>query len=165
MSKSMPVCLTFDNVNWVDSSSAEIISDLMSIGEANILCLFSTRDKSLPKELSGCNINLHHELTMLSDESSLKLISSLVSLEDDVAQRIVEKTRGNPLFIHELSQCIGINDGALPDSIYDVIMVKLDRLQLDERLFLTNAAVIGQVFDVRVLEGIGLAKERLLHES
>lgn len=155
-----PICLVFDNVNWIDNSSAEIIQGLMSAEDANLYFVFSTRDKNLPAGLADCNINAHQELTTLSDEYSLKLVSSLVNIDADLAHKIVEKSCGNPLFIHELSLCGGLKSSALPDSIYDVIMVKLDRLQLDEKLFLENAAVVGQVFDVGLLDDVSLMQEK-----
>ena len=165
ISTQAPICLIFDNVNWIDNSSAEIIQELMSIEDANLYFVFSTRNEYLPESLSGCNINAHQKLTTLSDEHSLELVASLASVDNAIANKIAEKSRGNPLFINELSLCGNLKDGALPDSIYDVIMVKLDRLQFNEKLFLTSAAVVGQVFDIEVIEGVNLAQEKLLYEA
>lgn len=165
MSRKNPFCLTFDNVNWIDSSSSEIIQGLLQNDAAKIFFVFTSRDKTLSAGLSDCRINYHQQLTNLSDEHSLELISSLANHEKDVALKIVQKSRGNPLFLHELSQCVDLNNETLPDSIYDVIMVKLDHLKLNERLLLTNAAVVGQVFDISVLEGVSQISSGMLYEA
>ena len=78
----------------------------------------------------------------------------VITVQCVVANIIVEKAGGNPLFIKELIGSGTLNENALPDSIYDVVMIKLDRLERAKRSALRKAAVIGQVFDLNILASI-----------
>jgi class 3 adenylate cyclase len=163
ISRSTSLCLIFDGIGWMDSSSAQIILDLQKADDEKILFVFTSRNPNLPLNLSNSGINLHQELKSLSDESSLKYVLSTTDLTEDMGNAVVKKARGNPLFLRELSRSGAVEKGMLPDSIYDVIMVRLDNLDVEERYLLRNAAVIGQVFEEKVLVDMDKMKRRIIH--
>ena len=92
-------------------------------------------------------------------------------MPDDVRGRILAKTEGNPLFLHEVARALidqGVagrdDDGwrlasdsanvAIPDSIQSLITVRLDRLSEGARRTLQSAAVIGRSFDEELLRTV-----------
>ena len=93
-------------------------------------------------------------LQPFSREMSREYILSLSDLDEDLIQKIIEKSGGNPLFIKELINSDLSANSVLPDSIYDIVMVRLDRLGGAERSALRNSAVIGQVIDLNILASV-----------
>ena len=165
LSKKDPTCFIFDNSSWIDSSSADVIKEISSEKGSRIYIVFISRYSELPEQLSGCDIGLHQILGNLSDRDSLAYVKSLASLDDKMTNMVVRKARGNPLFLRELSKSSVVENGIVPDSIYDVIMVRLDNLEAGEKHLLRSASVIGQVFDVGVLGEFKRLNNGAYHES
>ena len=154
MSKEKPICLAFYNVNWMDSSSVELVKEVMSQENEKLYVIFTSRHRQPPENLFYKKPNLIVNLQPFSTEVSHEFICSLGDFDENLVQKIIEKSGGNPLFIKELIQSGSLSEKVLPDSIYDIVMVKFDRLANEERSALRNAAVIGQVFDLNVLASI-----------
>src|SRR5262249_24055453 len=95
-----------------------------------------------------------------------------------VGTLIAAKAEGNPFFVEEVTRSL-LEDGALrrengrvvlardpsdiavPDSIQDVLVARLDRLADDSRRAIQVASVIGREFALRLLERITEAGERV----
>jgi hypothetical protein len=76
-----------------------------------------------------------------------------------VVADIVDRTNGNALFVCELvrkhlEQTTDSADARMPDSIRELVAVRLQALPDDLRSALAQAAVIGHDFDVELLAGI-----------
>ena len=155
ISKNKPVLLLLDNAQWIDSSSAEVLNYILSMAENTSIyvCLIS-RSELPPVKLQQLKPELSLQLRELGIRESKKLISMTNNLSDDDISRIVSRAKGNPLFLKELCQSTPIDNGALPESIVDVIMVRLDQMEDKKKSLLRNAAVIGQIFDVQSLDSI-----------
>src|SRR5207248_626243 len=69
-------------------------------------------------------------------------------LEDPVAEAIVEKADGNPLFLEQLALHAGETPdgrsvGMVPNTIHDVVMARLDRLPSETKQLLQTASLIN----------------------
>jgi tetratricopeptide (TPR) repeat protein len=85
------------------------------------------------------------DLAPLSADESLELANAFLAARPDVARRCVERAQGNPLFLTQLLQS-GADDGAIPGTIRNVLLARLDRLPATERGALQAASVAGQRF-------------------
>ena len=66
----------------------------------------------------------------------------------------------NPLFLRELTQTVNNNEEKLPETIYDVIMSRLDTLKDIHKYILQNASVVGQSFDTDTLQDLLLVNSK-----
>ncbi len=166
LAKDKPLLMLFDNAQWMDRSSSEIIQNVLSIKE-NIpiyICMIS-RTGTLPECLNNFTPDLLLNLKELTKNASKELVSLHSSLSEEDINSIIERAKGNPLFLKDLSQSFEKSHGALPESISDVIMVRLDQMNDQKKSILRNASVIGQVFDLPSLDNIVLANEGSVDEK
>ncbi|MGD8526573.1 MAG: adenylate/guanylate cyclase domain-containing protein [Thioalkalispiraceae bacterium] len=155
ISKQMPVFLFIDNYQWIDSSSKEIIDQLLS--DTRHKRVFVTYAARSIDELSGKIDDSTHtlEIERLEYNDAFKLVRNITkNLDEGVIASYVEKTKGNPLFLTELAKAGDDIEGDIPDTIYDVVMAKLDKLPPDPRYLLQIASVIGRNFDRKLLTNI-----------
>ena len=166
ISKDQPLILLFDNAQWLDTSSAEVIQNILSFAKNSpiYICLISRSD-SLSENLKTFEPDLLLNVKELSNRSSKELISLNQTLSNDAINSIIARAKGNPLFLIDLAQSYTLNQGALPESIVDVIMVKLDQMSDQDKMLLRSAAVIGQVFDLQTLDTIVFDKEGSVDEK
>jgi predicted ATPase len=101
-------------------------------------------------------------LPPLSREDSLSVVRSVRradAVSDRVAEVILEKAEGNPFFLEELSRVV---DGAVesapgpavPDTIQEVLLARIDRLPDEPRRLLQTAAVVGQEVPLALLHAV-----------
>ena len=126
-------------------------------------------------------------LRTLSDHDSLRLAAGMLAMAEfpqELRDLIVRKAEGNPFFLEEVLKSL-LEVGALrqrdgryiltkhiseiyvPNTIQDVIMARIDRLEEVPKRALQLASVIGREFTVRLLERISDVQaqlERFLQE-
>ena len=159
------VLLIFDNIQWIDSSSVEIFKNLFLLSDIPLYVGLISRDDQPPIELAELNPDYFLELKPLSARASRKIISSESKLNNEDKETILGRAKGNPFFLKELSQSGSLDKDSLPESIFDVIMVRLDHLGNRKRSLLRNASVIGQIFDIKTLDTIELEEQATTHEK
>jgi class 3 adenylate cyclase/tetratricopeptide (TPR) repeat protein len=175
--------LVFEDLHWCDHASLELVrATIELVAEVPILILITFRpDRSalswgfgewVREELPEHTVLL--ELEQLTADQSDRLIDELLPVQGmpvDVRSRIVARTEGNPLFVHEVARALidrGLverdGDGwrlagevaevSIPDSVQSLITVGLDRLPDGVRRTLQAAAVIGRSFDEELLRAV-----------
>lgn len=159
-----PVAIFFDNAQWLDRSSLELINEILSLKNSQILVYMASREK-FDKELFTHTENFTpiqlKELT--NHDAKQLLIQYKVSLQ--LIDKIIERAKGNPLFLEELARSDSSPSGSLPESVYDVVMSRLDHLDSVKKSLLKNASVIGQIFDSSVLNSLPSAAKELTSAS
>ncbi|MCI0505943.1 MAG: AAA family ATPase [Gammaproteobacteria bacterium] len=165
VSKKNPVVIFFDNTQWIDSSSKDLVTEVLSLTSSPILFCLASREK--------LDSNLYHpqtsnltemELTELSNQDAKQLLD-YYQVAPDMIDRIIERAKGNPLFLEELARSDTTSGASLPESVYDVIMARLDHLDTMKKSLLKNASVIGQIFDSAVLNGLPSAAKEFSSET
>jgi class 3 adenylate cyclase/tetratricopeptide (TPR) repeat protein len=172
--------VVFEDLHWCDHASLELVRATTElVVEMPILFLITFRpDRSAPswglrdwvqEQLADHSVLV--QLEQLTPDQSERLIEELLPVErmpEDVRGRIVARTEGNPLFLHEVARALidrglveqaedGLRladeaaDIAIPDSVQSVITVGLDRLPETVRRTLQAASVIGRTFDEELL--------------
>ncbi|MEJ2098204.1 MAG: hypothetical protein P8Y38_14060, partial [Deltaproteobacteria bacterium] len=120
-------------------------------------------------------------LEPLNKKMSETLITNVLNinvLRHDIIRQIVQRAGGNPFFIEEVArslideQAVVLKNGAfqvtekigtiaIPNTINDVLMARIDRLDEETRNLVRIASVIGRTFFYRILAGVAGTIENL----
>lgn len=180
LSEWRPLMVIVDDLHWADSSTIELLEFLFRlVKQARILFINLFRPgyeetgqrvlKTLQEHLAVYRVDI--QLEPLNDGMSEAMITSMLDLKGfnhAVVKQIVERAGGNPYFIEEVArsfideEAVILRDGqfrvtdkfgrmTIPNTINDVLMARIDRLEEDARELLKIAAVIGRNFFYRVL--------------
>jgi tetratricopeptide (TPR) repeat protein len=152
---------------------------LESIPEARVLLIFTYR----PEFVHTWGAKSYHSqvtLSRLSNRESLMIASHLLgteALDKDLEEFILEKTEGIPFFIEELIKSLkdlkiiarednryriakDIREVAIPTTIQDVIMARVDSLPEGSKSLLQTMSVIGREFSYDLIKRItGLTEQ------
>ena len=183
-----PLVLVFEDVHWLDGSSAVLVENLLPL-TANaplVICLvgrgesgsftLELQDAARRHEGLAC-VNI--ELARLSKKQTHLLLRNLLGgseLDPHVVRTIESRSEGNPFFIEEIvrhfidtgvlySNERGIwavtesGDLAIPATIQGVIAARIDRLPEGARHDILQASVIGRSFPRRLLRALSHAGE------
>lgn len=145
--------LVIDDAHWLDESSAALLAALIASGTGTgPRLLTTTRHSALPGPLTA-----RVSVEPLADSDVRRLASehSDRALSDAELDAIVERSSGNPLLITELTRAATHTElDGLPDSIEQLVAVRIDALAPASRRILRLAAVVGLEFDVGTLAAL-----------
>ncbi len=114
LSARQPLVLVFEDLHWVDNSSARLLERLLPLVETSplLICGLSRPDPESPAilidEIAAKTHRSHYtavKLTRLSQADSQRLANNLLQIEDlpsSVHETIVRKADGNPFFVEEI---------------------------------------------------------------
>jgi class 3 adenylate cyclase/tetratricopeptide (TPR) repeat protein len=146
-----PIVVTVEDLQWADAPLLDALAALRECArERPLVLLLTTRHEGDPSRAwlpDGVEVL---ELQPLSQAESLELARSVLHAVPEFAQRCAERAQGNPLFLIQLLQAGG-EDGAVPETIGNLVLARLDRLPADEKGALQAAAVAGQRFDAALV--------------
>ncbi len=171
LAKRAPLVVVLDDLHWGESLFMDLVEHLVEwVREAPILLVALARP-----ELRETREALTHpgsrsadviELEPFGPEQSRELVAGLlgsVDLPDELLERILDTTDGNPLFLEELLRML-VDEGSLersgdtwmavggadavqvPPTIQALLTARIERLRADERAVVERAAVIGKQF-------------------
>ena len=184
-SEIRPLILAYEDLHWIDKSSEELLKYVLkSIPGARVLLIFTYRPEFIPAW--GAK-SYHNQLTLnrLSNRESLLMVSHLlgtVELDKKLEAFILEKTEGVPFFIEELIKSLidlkimerannryritrDIKEVAIPATVHDVIMARIDSLPQDTKELLQTVSVIGREASFDLIRGVtGQTENELLHK-
>ncbi|HEU0154990.1 MAG TPA: adenylate/guanylate cyclase domain-containing protein, partial [Stellaceae bacterium] len=158
-----------EDLHWVDRVSEEFLGFLAENFRAVRVLLVATyrpgyRPPWIDKSYAG-----QIPLAPLSRDDSMAMVRSVLrpeNLIELVTREIVAKADGNPLFLEQLALHAGeasdLRSGlAVPATIHDVVMARIDRLPQETKRVLQMAAVIGREFPLRLLGAVWRGREPL----
>jgi predicted ATPase len=160
-----PTLVVIEDIHWMDPDSWEVLDWVTKAAFASsLLVLVTSRPEN---NWNGDRITM----SLLSDEDSRALASLALRaarLESDLAVWLLERAKGNPLFI--LSYCRALRDSGavavdpatgearwsgppppLPLSLQELLLAQVERLSKETREVLRRGAVIGTTFPVWLL--------------
>ncbi len=175
-----PLLLAIDDLQWADDTSVELVNHVVrQVTSRPLLIILAHRtDEASAPTLRLDDLPYHTSvrLTELSEEASMCLLDILLpatpQMPHHLKQLILDKARGNPLFIGEMAYSLienylildeetgvyrartDLGQIEVPDSINRVIMSRIDRLDENSRNVLRVASVIGQQFEYWLLNAI-----------
>ena len=147
-SEIRPLIMAFEDLHWMDEISEDVLRYLLeSISGARVFLIFTYRPEFV-HTWGGRSYHSQVNLNRLSNRESLVMASHLLEtteMENKLEDLILEKTEGIPFFIEEFIRsfkdlsiiekinnkyCLteGIQDIAVPATIQDLIMARIDSL-------------------------------------
>jgi tetratricopeptide (TPR) repeat protein len=170
-----PQVLVYEDVHWMDRATEEsLLFSADSVPTARILQIFTYRT-GYKQPFGERTYHTRIALTTLSAEDSAQMAQAVLateSLPEDLNALIARKAEGNPFFVEEVAKSLRevgairrsgdryvlakrLDEIFVPDTIQDVIMARIDRLEEAPKKTLQLASVIGREFTRRLLERIG----------
>jgi len=190
LAKRQPLLLIVEDLHWSDNLSLDLISLLMD-ELANtplmLLCVYRPEKEHPINHLSDqaqrkC-LDRYTEITLrkLSTVESRQLVDELLTIDnlpESVKNLILDKSEGNPFFIEEVIRSLidrdlvyregerwkardEVSSIDVPDTIQNVILARVDRLQAEAKYVLQCASVIGRLFKYRLLEHLAQQERNL----
>lgn len=170
-----PLILVVDDLHWADVPTLQLLRDVARSSEQTSLMLLGTYretevDDAHPlapvlAELRRARALDSVRVGGLGEADVAELISAQAGREapaKGVIRSILERTEGNPFFVEEVLRDVGIDDDwsaaleriGVPDSVKDLLLRRLRRLDDACKRLLTFAAVSGREFTLDVLEQV-----------
>jgi class 3 adenylate cyclase/tetratricopeptide (TPR) repeat protein len=168
-SRRSPLVILVEDLHWADQMSLEALDRLMAVA-ANlpVLLLITHRPDYEPPPHQIRVLRLEP----LDDAESTALTREVLgtaALAPELASLITGKAEGNPFYIEEVSKSLveagvlervdetyrlgrPIEEVQVPDSVQEVILSRIDRLESESREVMQLAAVVGREFTARVIE-------------
>jgi len=179
-----PVLFVIEDLHWVDPTTIEFLDLLVeNIRDSRILALFTSRP-DFDNRWSG-NPNVSEVgLNRLLPAEAVELMRRVAhdkALPDEIVADVVAKTDGVPLFIEELTKTL-LESGlleqrsdhyelagplpplAIPNTLHDSLMARLDRLSATKGLAQLGAA-IGREFSYALIRAVSPWDEHQLREG
>ncbi len=201
-----PLVLLIEDLHWADQSSIRLLNSLYKTVENHPILFINVfrPDYQETAEMALAAIKDRYEkhhaeirLKSLDEKESELLINKLLTttgFPSKIRTLINERAEGNPLFMEEVIHSIidegfiSIENGkvsvsekiktlVIPETIQEVLMVRIDKLDEDSRTIVKIASVIGRNFFQKVLFEVadddievdrilgGLLKIQLINES
>ena len=173
LARSQSLCLLFEDLHWADEALLELIEFIAArVREVPLLLLTQARPELLEKRpawgrgLRNCTSLALEPLDERHGRDLALLLCQERGLAAGVAEQVVRRAAGNPLFAEELVATIAERGGTtgIPGAIKALIAARLDTLPPQERRAMQLAAVIGKVFwegGLRALGATGDVTEHL----
>ncbi len=182
-SELRPLIIAFEDLHWIDRSSEDVVrSHLDSIPGSRVLLIFTYRPEFI--HTWGAK-SYHNQLTLqrLSNRESLEMLTCILGtreIEKSLEEIILEKTEGVPFFIEEFIKSLrdlkiierkdnsyrlskDIQHVAIPSTIQDVIMARVDSLPERAKEVLQTGSVIEREFSYLLINRVtGLPEKELL---
>jgi len=178
-----PLMIVIEDLHWADKSSIELLGSLFRLAETQrilFINLLRPGDKETGDrivETTRENLPQHYveiALRPLDERMSESLITNMLNISGvhhALIRRIVRRAGGNPYFVEEVvrslvdEEAVVLRNGkfevtekistvAIPITINDVLMARIDRLEVQARNLVKLASVIGRSFFYRVLSEV-----------
>jgi class 3 adenylate cyclase/predicted ATPase len=182
--EQQPVVLIIEDLHWVDPTTIDLLGLVVDrIGGSRILALFTCRPE-FRSPWSGRPGVTELYLDRLPPEEAVELIHRVAdgnALPNEIVADVVGKTDGVPLFIEELTKTLletGLLEKqvgryevagplpplAIPNTLHDSLMARLDRLATTKSLAQLGAA-IGREFSYTLLRAVSPWSDDLLADG
>jgi transcriptional regulator with AAA-type ATPase domain/tetratricopeptide (TPR) repeat protein len=144
-----PLVLVVEDLHWIDTVSAELLTSLAGIVSKRPILMVTTYRPGYRPPWIDRSYATQLALPGLTPGESRTLVRALLDTDDeDVIEVLLEKAEGNPFFLEELALALREQPGQpreeVPDTIHDVIVARIDRLSAEHRKVLQSAAVVGR---------------------
>jgi transcriptional regulator with AAA-type ATPase domain/tetratricopeptide (TPR) repeat protein len=173
-SEARPIIVLLEDLHWMDQATGEFLAMMGPSLSSGRILLCATHRTGYAQPIAAGVFGTQLTLSRISRSEASAMASSLLgaaSLSDELQQLVDEKAEGNPFFVEEVLRSLqerGLLDRHddevrlakatakvdVPDSVQDVLVGRLQRLDAPCRELLMTAAVIGREFPRRVLERV-----------
>ncbi len=170
--RSQPVALAFEDMQWADPTSLDLMRVLAERGAQAPLFIIAT---ARPEFRSPWSLRSHHSVISLSplDRADVaRMVGKLAArraLSEEAVEGVSERTGGVPLFVEEVTRLLlerGEAGGlqAIPPTLQQSLAARLDRLG-PARAVAQIGAVLGHEFDYALVRSVAESDKPSLHAS
>ena len=172
LASQQPLLMIFEDVQWIDPTSLEVLGRVVDrIKTLPVLLIVTFRPEFNPPWVGQSRV-ANVTLNRLGEREAAAIIARLVGnkeLPADVMAEIVERTDGIPLFVEEMTKAVLRAEGegearrtvawapspalAVPASLHASLMARLDRLGPAKEVAQIGAA-IGREFSHALLAAV-----------
>ncbi len=173
LASEQPVMMVFEDAHWIDPTSRELLDlTVERVRSLRVLLVVTFRPDFQPPWAGQPGVSML-ALNRLDRRDRAALVGQIVAgkaLPAEVVEQIVDRTDGVPLFVEELTKSVlesgllreerdrYVLDGALPPfaiptSLHDSLMARLDRLASVRHVAQIGAA-IGREFSYALLRTV-----------
>lgn len=172
-----PVVLTIEDLHWADASTRAFLRFLsVNLCRERVLVVGSYRPDELHRrhplrpllaELERDSRTRRITLGPLTREELSEQLSDILgeSPPEELLERLYRRSEGNPLFTEELVAAGPDGRGALPPTLRDALMVRIERLSDDTQDLLRLIAVARSVDHATLAVATTAASGRALGEA
>lgn len=171
-----PVLLVVEDLHWSDRSTRDLLAFLLrNLGRARVGIVGTFRSDELPRrhplraflaEVERSGVGRRMELDRFDRATTAELMAGLLGREPGAAlvDRVFERSEGNAFLSEELvAASQGMSGGALPETLRDLLLVRVAPLAPGVQRVLGVLSVIGRRAEHRLLAAsAGLAEDDLL---
>ena len=173
-SERRPLVMAVEDLHWVDKSSEEAFKDMLdAISGAQLLLIFTYRPEFVH---TWGRKSYHNQVTLncLSNRETLAMAAYVLGTEvmgEDLKELILNKTEGIPFFVEEFMKSLkdlgmiewkdsgyylakDIQEVAIPSTIQEVIMARVDSLPEGAKNVLQTGSAIGREFSCELIKRV-----------
>ena len=183
--RAQPLFIVLDDWQWADGSSVLVLGRLLPmIRDRAVMIVVGARDVTSDDPVLGQVPALR--LLPFTEQEATDAVRALVGqpLAAGLVAKVHRRSGGNPLFVEEICQSLKslteeddeLDRRAVPGSVHGLILVRLEKLEADCAKLLRTASVIGDEFELWLLESLhggatlrssllGLLDEGLIHAT
>ncbi|HTV26342.1 MAG TPA: AAA family ATPase, partial [Xanthobacteraceae bacterium] len=179
-----PVLALLEDVHWIDPTSLDLFSRLVDrLPSLRALLVLTFRPEFVSPWVGRPHVS-PLSLSRLGRPEALVIIDGVSggkALPPEILEQIVAKTDGVPLFVEELTKAVletglmreengayildnTLNLLAIPSTLHDSLMARLDRLTAVKEIAQFGAA-IGREFSYRLLEAVSPVQGQALQSA
>jgi DNA-binding winged helix-turn-helix (wHTH) protein/predicted ATPase len=173
LARRQPVVVVFEDVHWIDPTSRELLDLTVDrVPSLPVLLIVTFRSEFQPPWAGQPRVTML-ALNRLDRHDRTALVAQIAggkALPDEVVAQIAERTDGVPLFVEELTKSVlesgllheesdryvldrALPPFAIPTTLHDSLMERLDRLAPVRRVAQMGAA-IGRQFSYALLRAV-----------
>ena len=176
--------MVYEDLHWIDPTSLELLDLLLDVITDQPIMILATARPAFEHGFGGHHIVTRFALNRLGKDQIGNIVAKLTDgkmLPDEIMEIIAQRTDGVPLFVEELTKTIlesgavkedgdrlvlngPLSTIAIPTTLHDSLMARLDRLQPIKEVAQT-AACIGREFSHGLLAQISLLPEADLNAA
>lgn len=173
-SRRGPLVVLIEDVHWVDEKTEEAFATLADLVAAAPILLLLSHRPGYSHSLGERSYFSRLALGNLAAAESAVMVQSVLQtshLPPDLGTLIASKAEGNPFYVEEVTKSLletgvlerrnggydlgrSLQEIVIPNTIQEVILSRIDRLERPARGAIQLASVIGREFTVRLLNRI-----------
>ncbi len=178
MAAQQPVVMVFEDAHWIDPTSRELLDLVVDrVRNLPVLLVVTFRPEFQPPWIGQPQVTML-ALNRLDRRDRTALVAQIAggkALPGEVIDQIADRTDGVPLFVEELTRSIlesgllreengryvldrALPPFAIPTTLHDSLMARLDRLAA-VRLVAQTGAAIGREFPYTLLRAVSRLPE------
>jgi class 3 adenylate cyclase/predicted ATPase len=184
LSRRDAVLVLFEDAHWIDPTSIELMNRIIRrVVDLSVMIIVTYRPEFTPPWLDLGHVTML-KLNHLGRSQVVDLIHKTAggkTLPEAIVAQIATKSQGVPLFIEEITRAIlesgdleedgeryvlrgSIRDFAIPSTLQDSLIARLDRLGAAKDVALT-ASIIGREFSYELLDAVAQVSQATLLEG